>query len=54
MAGWPLTSMGAVLAIISRERASCSSRLASGPGSVEATMGRVGMTSTSAPASAAS
>src|SRR5216683_1456057 len=39
VAGCPLTSKGAVLAIISRERASCSSRLASADGIVEATMG---------------
>jgi hypothetical protein len=54
IAGWPLTSRGAVLAIISRERASFSSRLASAAGIVEATMGSVGMIRTSASASAAS
>ena len=49
-----VASNGAVLGIISRDRASFSSRLASAAGIVEATMGSVGMTRTSAPASAAS
>ena len=47
VAGWPVTSNGAVLGIISRARAMTSSRGASAGGITLAVIGRVGMTSTS-------
>src|SRR5882724_10497398 len=47
-AGWPVTSKGQVLGIISSARATYSSRLAVGGGIGVAFMGRVGMTRRSA------
>ncbi len=54
MAGWPVTSNGAVLGIISRARATVSSSGASAAGRGVALSGRVGMTSRSWAPSASS
>ena len=54
IAGWPVTSIGAVLAIMPPEPARYSSRLAPAGGMGLATSGSVGMTSTSARRSASS